>query len=48
MTYAHIVAVIVKDKFWIVFVNGVVREVHVLFVEICVAGLDILLSGETG
>ena len=32
MADSHIIAVVVEHKFWVVFVDGVVGEMHVLFV----------------
>ena len=48
MAHTHIVAVVVEYKLRVVLVDGVVCEVHVLFVQVGVGRLDVLLSGKTG
>jgi hypothetical protein len=48
VAHTHIVVVVVKYKLRVMLVNGVVGEVHVLFVQVGVGRLDVLLSGKTG
>lgn len=47
MADSHIIAIVVEHKFGVEFVDGVVGEMHVLFIEIAVGRFDILFCCKT-